>query len=63
MSMVVNQLQSLLSINKKLNGKYLKVNLNVHKDKQVNLGQDYINMMICNETLLRQIWNDKYRQF
>jgi hypothetical protein len=45
----------MVSINKKLNGLYLKLNFNNRKGKNVNLGQNYINMLICNENLLRSM--------
>ncbi|CDW88809.1 UNKNOWN [Stylonychia lemnae] len=62
-SMVINQLQSMLQINSKLNGSYLKLNFNIRRDRNVNLGQNYLNMLICNENLLRQMQKDNYRQF
>ena len=61
--MVINQIQSMMSISRKLNGSYLKLNFNIRRDKNINLGQNYINMLICNENLLRTMQKDNYRQF
>lgn len=66
--MTINQLQSAVTIGRKVLGRYLRLNFykhNLYMNSGIGTthGQDFINMAICNENLVRTMLNDNVRQF
>jgi hypothetical protein len=66
--MIENQLKSAITIGRKVVGKYMRLNfykkgLYLSSGIGTQHGQDFINMAICNENLIRTMLNDNYRQF
>ena len=67
-AMVINQLQSAITLGRKTNGRCLRMNFNkksVYLSSGIGTqhGQDFMNMAICNENLTRTMLQDAYRQF
>jgi hypothetical protein len=67
-SMVINQLQSAITVGRKVIGRYIRLNFNKHhlyvtSGIGTQHGQDFINMAIANENLIRTMLRDNYRQF
>jgi hypothetical protein len=54
--MIQNQLQSLISVrsSKPTVGRSLYLNFDRRHQHQKNLGQNFVNMLVCNELLLQK---------
>lgn len=66
--MIANQLQSAITIGRKVTGRFLRLNFYKHalylnSGIGTQHGQDFFNMAVCNEQLLRTMLGDRFRQY